>query len=280
MVWTFTFQFNVTAAYNRYTNASSVNKGVVIQAAPRPPPNTAMNSLSMGVNGQQVNVHNGYNTEPAPMGIADYGIGPNGAYQYNTSSFVGIATINSLATSTSTNDPLMTIQLNVNLAFTSNGDQYVYWIQDAALIDTSSNGISFENNVWNFSARSANMNQLGITGGNGAVSIARGQFFYGYAPGNEIYLQYPATIRLNVTCALDITGEPTVSFAYEDGYGLVTYDSITFITRYPVTSFSGFVVDGYNYNPTGYLFYDSELILGGPGNGATTDSFNQMYNYS
>jgi len=228
----------------------------------------------MGVNGQQVNVYSGYNKEPAPMGIADYGIGPNGAYQYATNSSVGIATINSLSTKNSSSSSSMTIQLNVNLAFTSNGKQYVYWIQDVAIIDTSSNEVYFENNIWNFSASNAGLSSSGITG-SGQVYTQSGYQYYAVLAspllsGNYIFLHYPATITLNVTCGVNIGGQPTVSFAYEDGFGLKTYDTVTFITSYPVTSFSGFVVNGYNYNPTGYLFYDSELILGGPGGGLNT----------
>ena len=40
-----------------------------------------------------------YKQEPAPMGIADYGLGPGGTpYQYTTSSFEGMININNLQT--------------------------------------------------------------------------------------------------------------------------------------------------------------------------------------
>ncbi len=265
--------FASTTVYASQSVASSINTGIVNQASPRSPINTTMSTLStMESSSQQVNIYSGYTSEPAPMGIADYGIGPNGAYQYNTSSFIGIVTINSLATRNSTNDPSMGIQLNVNLAFTtSNGKQYVYWIQDVAFIDTSTNHIGFENNIWNFSATSAGLSSSGIRGNGQVYNSSRGGQYYAVGassslPGSEIFLQYPATLILNVTCGVNIGGQPTVSFAYDDGYGLVTYDTTTFIASYPVTSFTGFVVNGYNYNPTGYLFYDAELTLGGPGN--------------
>ncbi len=260
-----------TFAYSRDNRESSNNSKVPAPTIPRPPPINS-NTLSMGPNGQQVNVYSTYTGEPAPMGIADYGVGQNGAYQYNTSSFTGIISINSLATKTSSNDSSMGIQLNVNLAFTSNGKQYVYWVQNVVCIDTSTNTIDyFENNIWNTSARSAGMSNSGIVG-NGQVW--KSQYYAVEAssslPGSSAVLQYPATIILNVTCGINFGGQPTVSFSYNDGYGLETYDTVAFITNYPITTFSGFVVNGYNYNPTGYLFYDSELIIGGPGDGANT----------
>src|ERR1700738_126472 len=56
-----------------------------------------------------------YKSEPAPMGIADYGFGPNGTRNYYTSSsFLGIADLSSLSAKNSTGDTTMSIQLNVN----------------------------------------------------------------------------------------------------------------------------------------------------------------------
>jgi hypothetical protein len=44
----------------------------------------------------------------------------------------------------------------------------------------------------------------------------------------------------------------------------ITYDAVIFIGVTGLTSLKGFVVDGTQYNPFGF-FYDSELILRGPG---------------
>lgn len=207
------------------------------------------------------------------MGITDYGIGPNGAYEYATNESIGIVTITSLSTRNSGGSTDMTFQLNVNLAFTNNDVEYVYWIQDVAYIDTSSKQINFLDNVWNSSAPSADMNASAISG-NGTVDTSKAGSFYYYIadetlPGNNIPLTYPATITFNVTSRVNSSDEPTVSFAYDDGYGLITYDTVTFKTAQGLTSLTGFEVNGFNYNPTG-LFYDSELILGGPGDGSQT----------
>jgi hypothetical protein len=167
----------------------------------------------------------------------------------------------------------MSFQLNVNLVFSSSDRQYVYWIQNVAYLDTSSRVISYLNNVWNASVKSARMAPSGVRG-NGTVYTTRGvSLYYCLAdqslPGNNVPLTYPATILLNVTAGVNISGEPKASFAYDDGYGLVTYDTVTFPEVGNLVSLSGFEVNGFNYNPVG-LFYDSELILGGQGGGSQT----------
>jgi peptide/nickel transport system substrate-binding protein len=226
--------------------------------------------------GKQVYVYRNHPIEPAPMGIADYGIGPSGPYEYATKSFVGIVTIASLSTYSSLNETATTFQLNVNLAFNTSYGQYVYWIQDVVFIDTSSLRVAFIDNVWNSSATRANMSASGVSG-NGQVEFVNfgsynQSFYYDWAnkslPYNDI-LTYPTTITFNVTSGINSYGEPTVSFAYDDGYGLITYDTVTFTNVTGLTSLTGFEVNGFNYNPAG-LFYDSELILGGGGDGVST----------
>ena len=243
--------------------SSAKGSGIKFQTIPYHPPSSTTNFLTMGSNGLEVNPKKYESNEPAPMGITDYGVNSAGAYEYTTDRFEGIATINSLSTNTSSDNPQMTIQLNVNLAFTSNGEQYVYWIQDVAYIDTSVNDVAFLDNVWNSSATSANLGSSGLSG-NGQLSTSNGQSFY-YDEANSgdfLSLQYPATITLIVTCGMNILGQPYVNFEYNDGGGFITYDVVTFLQSHPVSSFSGFVVNGYNYNPA-KIFYDAELILGG-----------------
>jgi hypothetical protein len=260
----------ISSASAKYVSTITpyMNKVAVNQSIPVPARKIAQNMFSMGPSGgPQVNPYSGTSI-PAPVGIADYGIGPSGAYQYSTSSFVGIAAVNSLVTRTLSNSPSMTMQLNVNFVYTSNGEQYVYWIQNVAWIDTSSNQIDFSGWIFNFSAANVPIMQSGIAG---SGYIYNGVYFDSPSPllpGNYVDLQYPASIFLNVTCWLNADGKPTISFGYDDGYGLVTYDTVEFLTSYPVTSF-GFVVNGNILNPYG-SFYDSELILGGPGGGSNT----------
>ena len=229
--------------------------------------------------GNHVNVYRNLHREPAPMGIADYGVGPSGGYEYATYSFVGTVTIASLLTNSSLSKPPegMSFQLNVNLVFNTSQGQRVYWIQDVAYIYTSWNWIEFLDNMWNHTVPHGSMTSSGISGNGNVSSSHSGRTYYAYSPydagkslpGNDMNLTYPTTIKLNVTSWVNSSsGKPTVSFAYDDGCRLITYDVVTFNVA-ELTSFSGFEVNGFSYTPFG-SHCDSELILGGPASGNQT----------
>ena len=214
--------------------------------------------------------------EPAPMGIADYGVGPgNTPYDYSTTSFLGIAKISSLSTNSSGNN-FMTFQLNDVIVFGNGASSYSYWIQDVAFVGSTFNGstpyVQFIDNVWNLSSSTASMYATSISG-NGTVSTSGGTgFYYDYAnsnlPGNDMFTSFPITIQFKVVAYMSGI-YPAVAFEYNDGYGWITYDNIIFPFATSLTYYDGFVVDGYTYNPYG-TFYDAELIMGGPGGGSQT----------
>ena len=219
-------------------------------------------------------------TEPAPMGIADYGIGPNGSpYKYNTTSFLGIVGINSLSTyNSSLNYPYfggpygMSFQLNLNLVFNNSNSEYVYWVQDMAFLDTSSHEIVFLDNIWNLSSPLAEMHSSTVLG-NGTLANSSGTYYYFdraslFLPGNYAFLQYPTNIEFKIVSTTS-NNQPEVIFLYNDGYGWITYDNVLFKFVDDLTTDYGFVVNGSTYNPY-FTFYDAELILGGPGNGSQT----------
>ena len=226
----------------------------------------------------EINPYQHYSNEPAPMGLADFGIGPNNTpYAYNTTSFRGAASINSLVTDSNntTIKHYMTFQFNVNLAFNYSGHLYVYWVQDVAFVNTSNNFIYFIDNIWNMSSSSASMQSSTLTG-NGTLGNSSGtEYYYSYAnqylPGNCVNLKYPSNAKFMINSTVD-GGVPEVDFMYNDGYGWVTYDNVffKFVTNISESCDYGFVVDGQTYEPEGYSFYDAELILGGPGGGSST----------
>lgn len=216
-----------------------------------------------------------YSSEPAPMGIADFGVDPatGAGYRYTTTEFVGTTDINGLTTrNNSLSDPRdLTIQLNVNFEVDDGSSVYTYWVQDVAFLNSSSRAVAFIDNVWNLSATSASMYNSTISG-NGTTAYDGAVYYYYSAAayslaGNDVTLTYPSQIALTMTVASH-AGVPGVAFSYDDGAGWVTYDNIgiRFARGYTVP---GFVVDGTNYNGGG-LFDDGELILGGPGGGAAT----------
>jgi len=215
--------------------------------------------------GRSIDVYLWNSIEPAPMGIADYGIGPSGPYEYATKSFVGTVTIASLLTNRSS-DYIVSFQLNVEFEFNTSHGQHVFWMQNTATVRTFGSILTLENfgsNVWNWSKFFAQIDPSGISG--------KGQFGtpqdpYGYVCTRDgIFTPFnrttPITITLNVTSGVSPSGEPTVSFAYDIGDGLITYDTITFTNVTGLTS-SSFKVTGFGLNPAG-VFCNAALILGG-----------------
>jgi len=220
--------------------------------------------------GANVNPTAYYSSEPAPMGITDFGIGPSGrAYTYQTSEFDGTLNINKLTTySSGASSSSLTVQLNIVLTFHRGGASYAYWIQDVAFLDTSSKYLWYENNIWNFSSSGAGISSSTVAG-NG--TIYSGQVYIAGASsslaGNDVTVSYPTQIGLLCVASV-VKNKPVVAFEYRYGSRWVTYDNAVFSFAKGATSVN-FTVDGTGYNGYG-LFNDAELILGGPGGGSST----------
>lgn len=206
------------------------------------------------------------------VGIADFGVNSSVGYQYETNESLGVIELDSLSTRNATGGSSMGFQLNVNLAFQNDHQLYVYWVQDVVEIDTSTDLAHFIDNVWNFSSASAGMNGADIKGG-GQVQLYNGTgFYYDVASevgSNGLHLPTPCTISLLVGTQLNNPGQPTVEFSYSTGSSFTTFDTVTFAAANNVTSSPAFEVNGNFFNPHG-LFYDSELVMGGPGGGSST----------
>jgi Thermopsin len=210
-------------------------------------------------------------SEPAPMGIADFGVtGVGGAvhpYSYDTPIVQGTVQIDSLDESgDGAHD--MTFQLNTVLVLEDGATNYSYWIQNIAGIDTSSNFIYWVDNIWNLSGTTQSDNPLapGELRGNGTVADDYGLEWYAdsntydTSAGAGIELTYPATLTIR-SVASTIDGYPQVGFLWDDGYGWHTFDNVTFEHASHWKSV-GFVVDGYRYTPLG-VFYDAEWDYSG-----------------
>jgi len=214
-----------------------------------------------------------YSAEPAPMGMADFGVGPTGSYQYSTNSSLGTVSIVSLSTRNATGGRSMSFQLNLNLHYTNRNKLKDYWVQDVAIVDTSTNQISFYDNIWNHTTPTAVLTSTSVTG-NGRVATAPGIGSYYVdaaslrSPGNGLLMTYPASFsfRLNSTV---VTGKPSLTFEYNDGQAWVTFDRVTFASTAALNSLAGFTVNGFAYNGFG-TYDDAELIMGGPYGGTST----------
>ncbi|MCI4331234.1 MAG: thermopsin family protease [Thermoplasmata archaeon] len=228
------------------------------------------------LNGRQaVNPSAFYSAEPAPVGIADYGVdGSGGGYSYNTTTFFGDLQFGTVSTRNSSlaYGREFTIQLNVVLQFTRGASTYSYWIQDVADLNTSNNVVVMIDNVWNFSSPGGALPSSSFTG-NGSF-VASPSYYYDVAsyslPGNGAVLPFPVDFGLRVVSS-NVSGTPGVAYQYNDTGRWVTYDNLAFGWAKGGAD-SGFVVNGNSYNPRG-LFDDAELILGGPGGGSATEDF-------
>jgi len=222
-----------------------------------------------------VNPYLDHAAQPAPMGLADFGVTANGTgYAYSTSAFLGTISIQSLAahykfTSGGTNyyGTEISLQLNAELVLSHAGKANIsYWMQDVVVIETTTNQIAFNNNIWNFSSGGG----LGTGSIVGNGSIQSGTVYVDVPsasdPGTDVFLHYPANVSAEMV-ASTVGGVPHVGFAYNDGFGWVIYDNVS-LPWATAWSCDGFVVDGFAYAPIG-VYYDVEWVEGGPGNGVS-----------
>jgi hypothetical protein len=257
-------------------HSGSVAASTLRAPSPWPIPLFPLDVHPIGVTGPAtVDPTSYYSSEPAPMGIGDFGVGAGGhPYTYSTTEFLGNFSWIGLNLN-KTGDNEFTDQLNVVLQFTQGAATYAYWIQDVAFMNSSSGDLQFEDNIWNFtnsghclanSALSGNGTVYALTGCEGYYAVgAFGQ------PGSFEVMPSPGDFSLLVRSYLSAGGEPEVAFEYYDGVTSyeVPYDNVVWPWARAVTSDHNFYVDGNATAPSGN-FYDAELTLGGPGGGAAT----------
>ena len=221
--------------------------------------------------------------EPAPMGVADFGVtaasGSVHAYSYFSPEFQGNVLVRSMYTTApgapSSYAHYMTFQLNVVAVMSKGSTNYSYWIQDVASIDSSTNLTGWIDNIWNLSSSTAGF-KSGELSGNGAVNNYGGLSWYADSPGSNypgsgVYLRWPTNITLRVvTSTFGLF--PRVAFQYNDGYGWVSFDNVTFEALSGFTDL-GFSVNGYEYTPVG-IFYDAEWVYAGSGSGQYSNESN------
>ena len=224
--------------------------------------------------GGGVNLSHGYTHEPAPIGVADYGLDDGGAVRaVATPVLLGVA---SLGTSITWNGSLVSpwsvnLELGGNLEFAVGNVTYVYWAQDVLQYSTRGGNAAFFDDVWNASGSGTQMRAGTVAGDGTLVSSTAGEYYDCPAnsslPGNGYFIPLPAEIEVEMTAVL-VAGDPGVSFAFNDGFGWLSFDTLSF----PFASHaidSGFVIDGSAYRPDG-RFLDAEFALGAPAVGAQT----------
>ncbi|MCI4342331.1 MAG: thermopsin family protease [Thermoplasmata archaeon] len=220
------------------------------------------------------------------MGIADYGVTAAGVpYNYSTPILLGTANVSSLLTNSGGPVPgagYMTFQLNCELVLESPSGNWSYWVQNVVSIETQAHYIGFENNIWNFSdgvASGTGLLTSGMLSGRGTVNQFPGigdWYAYGDAgdPGNGI-TWYAGVFSVEVV-SIVVAGLPHVVFEYNDGFGWIAYDNVSFLNG-ANTRDLGFFVSGSTYapicfsgTPTVCEVYDAEFDFTGAG-GSDTD---------
>jgi hypothetical protein len=235
-------------------------------AGPLPRPHSPEQGSASGTT--SVNPAWGYTSEPAPMGIADFGVtGSLVPYSYSTTEFVATANITSLEGDSSQSGKVDGFQLNDVVIFQDGPTNFTYWIQNAPNIDTATDTLVLDDEVWNMTTPSAYLSH-GAVVGLGETSDG----LYDYSPpgpsssypGNFEPLSLPLTLQLRTTSYL-VDGVPSVGVGYDLGSGWVDQDNLSFPFARNMTD-DNFVVDGYSLNG-GHLFTDSEFDLVSAGDG-------------
>lgn len=245
----------------------------------------------------------GYVAQPAPMGIADYGLG-TAPYTYSPSHFLGSVTLASPPNVTdpgsqSVIDPgaaslgyvgsvyefgvqLNTVVTNVSLPGTNDG---VFWTQN--VLNVNATGIHFVQDIFNFTTSTAYIpagpnGNASILSGCGQTNLTAMLTVYGgvyQCVGGTVPISpsdYPLTIDLYNNATVSRQNDSEVTFAAEisGATGVLasgTIDSVVFhspnATTAPPPDPIGFTVSGTHVNPVG-LLYDSELDLVGSIGGA------------
>jgi thermopsin len=225
-----------------------------------------------------------YATAPAPMGIADFGLIRNGSggtvgTVTRTSSVRGSASFGPTSAFYLDDDApaafslqLNTVDANVTVLGNSSDS---FWNQNVVFYSTDTHVLQFIDNIWNFSSPSTLFPANTVLQANGTVVAPT----YYYATGPTFVEPTPFTVTLYTNTT--VLNNDSVSFfnytltnstghTFSGSYDEVVFNSTSNHSAESVTPAPSFEISGRNLTPTGYLLYDAELILGGPGGGATT----------
>jgi len=229
-----------------------------------------------------------YTTAPAPMGIGAYGIsnnngaGPATAYNLTTGSVMASLNVSSLQDFYALDDGpnSVTFQLNAvlhNVALFGNSS-YAFWTQNVVFYSARTQSLELLDNLWNFSSPSFTLTQNSLYNYTG-FPVAP---VYYYAVGPTFHVTYPFSLNLYLNTSV-INGRSTVFYNYSletsGNYFSGSYDRIIFnSTPSSNPSYAApapqYLISGNTITPDGYIPYDAEIMLGGPGGGSTANVLN------
>jgi thermopsin len=237
---------------------------------------------------------------PAPIGLGAYGVrntsGVAQAFSFETQSWEGSITLNSPAStflldndgaaSTNGADNEYGVQLNAVMNGTTVGSSstYSFWTQNVLYFNFPAPGtITFLDNIWNFSSPAVSLTAGTLYSGNGTPVYP--EYYYDFGPTYAV--SYPLTVHLYLNSS--ITNLTSTGYGYSTvrfGYDIVNattgvseaagvYDTVLFNSTEPIGTVPSapFLVDGSQVTPTGFIPWDAEIMIGGPGGGTTTSIY-------
>ena len=237
---------------------------------------------------------------PAPIGIGTYGVdnttGTAQAFTLETQSWEGSITLNSPAnTFLLDNDGAVSsngtqnefgVQLNavMNGTTAGSGSGYSFWTQSVLYFNFPAPGtITFLDNIWNFSSPAISLTPGTLYAYNGTPVYP--SYYYDFGPTFSI--TYPLTVHLYLNSS--VTNLTSTGYSYSTvrfGYDVVnthtgkseesgTYDTVLFNSTRAIGTVppAPFLVDGSQVTPTGFIPWDAEIMIGGPGGGTTTSVY-------
>jgi hypothetical protein len=226
---------------------------------------------------------------PEPSGIASFGLtnssGVDSPYAVRSTDVAGVADISSMeainpAAESSFQVPTSSasLQLNSVLVVNEAGSKgNVYWIQNVPTFVTATTQVELADNLWNFSS-SGFLSSSTVTGRGGVFSFVQDgstQYYYDFEGTNATY-----TVPFGIVTLLNSTVQPGTGVLVQYGARIVDpgaqanlaktdwYDNVTI--HDPTVTSSYFLTSGNDTTPDG-LNYDTEFVLGGDANGASTN---------
>ena len=223
-------------------------------------------------------------TPPEPTGVASFGLnnasGVVTPYTIKSTDVIGIADIASMqaynASASFYNDTLSgaTLQLNSILVVNElGGNQQVYWTQDTPDFVTSASVVSWADNIWNGSVSGFMSNSTISSPDGGYAYPANPGYYYSFQSSNSSY-SFPFMLALIMSeTTIPGTGVLVQIGAQVMGNGSASAQAIDWFDNATIHDASVqsayFEVSGNATAPDG-LFYESELVFGGEGNGEST----------
>lgn len=220
----------------------------------------------------------GYSQSPAPMGIGFYGLynqsGKTVGKNYTFPSVAAHVNLSNLQEINIADDAPQTVTFQLNSILNNvnlfGNDKYVFWTQNVVDYSARTHEISFVLNIWNFTTPEGTsepvLNNVLYSSSSQRYSYPDAIIILGptfQIPRNhlDLYLYMNTSI---------VNGRQALWFNYSlpqiNKSG--TYEEAVFNSTTDAAPLHYFV-SGTTLTPTGYIPYDSEIMIGGPGGGST-----------